>query len=229
MSVYGDLVAEHGLSAAHRLLLAAVPPGARVLDAGCASGYLAGLLVARGHEVTGIEADPAAAQAAREQAGVDVLTGDLERPEDLARLRGPYGVVVLGDVLEHLRDPARVLRALRPLLAPDGLLVASLPNAVHWTARREILRGRFPQTDHGLFDRTHLHFYTRASARELLSGAGYRVLGEQPVPAPLPLEAHMPLPAGLREAAVRAAPGLLALQFVFRARPAGDLACGRAA
>ncbi len=220
MSVYGDLVAEHGLSAAHRLLLEAVPAGARVLDAGCASGYLAALLAARGHEVVGLEADPGAAAAARERAAIEVITGDLERAEDLARLPGPFGAVIFGDVLEHLRYPAGALRAVRALLAPAGLVIVSLPNAVHWTARRQILRGRFPQEDHGLFDRTHLRFYTRATARELLEQAGFTVVDERPVPAPLPLEAHVRLPAALGRAAVRRRPELFALQFVLTARAA---------
>ncbi len=220
MSVYGDLVAEHGLSAAHRLLLEAVPAGARVLDAGCASGYLAGLLAERGHEVVGFETDPAAAAAARRRAGIEVVTGDLERAEDIGRVTGPFSAVIFGDVLEHLRDPAAALRAVHALLAPGGLLIVSLPNAVHWTARRQVLRGRFPQEDHGLFDRTHLHFYTRATARELLTQAGYAVVDEHPVPAPLPLEAHVRLPAALRHAALRRSPELFALQFVLSARAA---------
>jgi len=220
VSVYGDLVAEHGLSAAHRLLLEAVPAGARVLDAGCASGYLAALLAERGHEVVGFEADATAAAAARERAGIAVVTGDLERPEDLTRVAGPFGAVVFGDVLEHLRDPAAALHAVRALLAPGGLLIVSLPNAVHWTARRQVLRGRFPQEDHGLFDRTHLRFYTRATARALLTQAGYAVVDERPVPAPLPFEAHVRVPAAVRRAALRRRPELFALQFVLTARAA---------
>jgi hypothetical protein len=83
--------------------------------------------------------------------------------------------------------------------------------------------GAWEYADAGILDRTHLRFFTRASARELLTGAGYAVLGEQPVPAPLPLEAHLRLPGSLRERAVRARPGLLALQFVFTARLAGPV------
>ena len=101
------------------------------------------------------------------------------------------------------------------------MLVASLPNAAHWTARRELLRGRFPQADHGIFDRTHLRFFTRATARELLLRAGFDVVAEMPVAAPLPLEAHLPLPAGWRAAATRRRPELFALQVVFTARSRG--------
>lgn len=221
MSRYGDLVAADGLSDAHRALLAAVPAGARVLDVGCATGYLAAELAARGHAVTGIEADGAAAQAARER-GVEVVTGDVADPATLAAAAGPFEAILCGDVLEHLADPAATLRALRERLTPGGVLVASLPNAVHWTARRQVVRGRFPQEDHGLFDRTHLRFFTRASARELLTGAGLEVVAETPVAAPLPFEARVRLPASWRRIAAARRPELFALQVVFTARVRED-------
>ena len=221
MSVYGDLVARNGLSAAHAALLAAVPAGARVLDVGCATGYLAAELTARGHEVVGIEVDPQAAQAARSRGGFEVVTGDAADPGGLAQVDGVFGAILCGDVLEHLADPERVLRGLRGRLAPGGVLVASLPNAAHWTARREVLRGRFPQADHGIFDRTHLRFFTRATARDLLRRAGFDIVAETPVAAPLPLEAHIRLPAGWRAAATRRRPELFALQVVFTARARG--------
>ena len=222
MSLYGDLVARHGLSAAHAALVAAVPPGARVLDVGCSTGYLAELLASRGHQVVGIEVDPAAAGAALERGGFEVVCGDVADPAALGGIPGSFGAIVCGDVLEHLADPAALLRVLRERLAPGGVLVASVPNAVHWTARRAVLRGEFPQEDHGIFDRTHLRFFTRASARRLLEGSGLQVVAEAPVAAPLPLEAHIRLPGSWRAAAARRRPGLFALQVVFTARVRED-------
>lgn len=222
MSVYSDLVARGGLSDAHAALLEAVPAGARVLDVGCATGYLAAELCERGHEVVGVERDPAAAAQARARAGVEVIELDLDLVPIADAVSGRFGAILCGDVLEHLRDPAATLRGLTPLLAPGGLLLVSLPNAAHWTARRSILCGRFPQDDHGLFDRTHLRFFTRATGRELLESAGLRVLAERPVAAPLPLEAHARVPASLRGRAVARWPVLFALQFVFTARLRDD-------
>ena len=221
MSVYGALVARDGLSDAHAAMLAAVPAGARVLDVGCASGYLAEALAARGHAVVGLERDPDAAAAARERGGFEVVTGDVTDAGDLAALDGDFGAILCGDVLEHLADPAFVLPVLGARLARGGVLIVSLPNAAHWTARRALLRGRFPQEDHGIFDRTHLRFFTRATARDLLESAGLQVLTERAVPAPLPLEAHVRLPDGVRAAAARRWPQLFALQFVFVARARG--------
>jgi methionine biosynthesis protein MetW len=213
VTVYGDLVARHGLAASHALLLGGVPDGARVLDVGCAEGYLARLLAERGCTVIGMEASPAAAESARRWCA-EVVVGDVEADEVRARVSGPFDRVLLGDVLEHLREPGAVLRWAGGLLAPGGRVVASLPNVAHWTGRRALLRGRFPREDHGLFDRTHLRFYTRAGARRLVEDAGLRVVGEAFANAPLPLESRFPALGRLQPALVRARPELFALQVV---------------
>jgi methionine biosynthesis protein MetW len=205
---YGALVDRHGLSASHRIVIDMVPAGARVLDVGCAEGYLGAELLAKGCEVVGIEPDSRAAAAARER-GVEVLELDVETVP-LAAAR--FDMVVFADVLEHLRDPVRVLRQ----ALPAGRAVVSLPNIAHWTARRALLEGRFPRDDHGLFDRTHLRFYTRESARELARDAGFRVAEERFAEAPLPLESRMPRLRHLRKLAVARAPELFALQTVLR-------------
>jgi methionine biosynthesis protein MetW len=223
---YARLVAAHGLSAAHALLLAAVPAaGARVLDVGCATGYLAAELAARGAVVTGVDADPGAVAAARNR-GLDVVEGDAEDTATLAAAgaRGPFDAILCGDVLEHLRAPERVLAALAALLAPGGRIVVSLPNIAHWTARRALLCGRFPQEDHGLFDRTHLRFFTRRTARDLAAAAGLRIVAEHPAPAPLPLQSRLPALGRLAGPAARLRPELFALQLVLvleAGRPAG--------
>jgi hypothetical protein len=133
---------------------------------------------------------------------------------------------VFGDVLEHLRDPWAVLAWAATRLRNGGIAVVSVPNAVHWTARREIARGRFPLRDWGTFDRTHLRWFTRASARELLEGAGLAVAHEQFTPAPLPGEALVRRAdaepgralASARQLAADRAPELFALQFVLTGR-----------
>jgi hypothetical protein len=89
-----------------------------------------------------------------------------------------------------------------------------VPNIARWTGRRALLGGRFPYADHGLFDRTHLRFFTRAGARALVEGAGLRVRSERFAPAPLPLQSHVPALARLEAPAARAWPELFALQVV---------------
>jgi len=209
---YGALVEHYGLSASHHLVLELVPPGSRVLDVGCAEGYLAAELKARGCDVIGVEPDERAAAIARER-GIDVLDVDIE---NVTLDAAGFDVVIFADVLEHLRDPEEVLRR----MLPAGRVVVSLPNIAHWTARRTLLRGDFPREDFGLFDRTHLRYFTRATARELAETAGYRVTAERFADAPLPLESHVAALRRLRPSALRVSPELFALQVVLSLEPA---------
>ncbi|UGS34085.1 class I SAM-dependent methyltransferase [Capillimicrobium parvum] len=209
---YGALVEHHGLSASHHLVLELVRPGSRVLDVGCAEGYLSAELIARGCDVVGVEPDERAAAIARER-GLDVLEVDIEQ---VTLDAAGFDVVIFADVLEHLRDPEEVLRRMRPA----GHVVVSLPNIAHWTARRTLLRGDFPREDFGLFDRTHLRYFTRATARELAEQAGYRVATERFADAPLPLESHVGALKRLRPHALRMSPELFALQVVLSLEPA---------
>jgi len=221
---YAGLVAAHGLSASHRIVLEEVPDGARVLDVGCATGYLAAELARRGCVVDGIEFDPDAARQARAHCR-EVVAGDLEAPATHAEVERMLAgarpdVVVCADVLEHLRDPWTVLAWLRALLAPGGRAIISVPNIAHWTARRALLTGRFDYADFGLFDRTHLRFFTRESARELATRAGFAIDEERFSDAPLPLESRLPALGRARATCVRRAPGLFALQVVLVLRTA---------
>jgi methionine biosynthesis protein MetW len=231
MSTYGDLVAAHGLSHSHRLILEAVPPGSRVLDVGCATGYMARLLGERGCTVIGVESQAEAAAQARDSCET-VIEGDIEDPATRRVLPAPFEVVIFADVLEHLRDPWETLAFARALLADGGRALVSVPNIGHWTARRALVRGRFRYAEHGLFDRTHLRFFTRESASELARRAGFEVAEERFATAPLPLEyvyrryaggteqAPPPLAARLRERSTRSWPELFALQFVLTLTPA---------
>jgi 2-polyprenyl-3-methyl-5-hydroxy-6-metoxy-1,4-benzoquinol methylase len=208
-----------------------VPDGATVLDVGCASGYLAAALAERGCTTYGVEPEPVLAAQAREHCA-RVFEVDIEQPGSRDELPRGLDAVLFGDVLEHLRDPWEVLGFAHGLLRPGGVAFVSVPNAVHWRARREILRGRFPLEDSGTFDRTHLRWFTRDSARELTARAGFQIERERFTPAPLPLEGAVRRIAGgtpesprfplghLRWFLSRRAPRLFALQFVFVLRRA---------
>ena len=99
-----------------------------------------------------------------------------------------FDVVVFADVLEHLRDHGSVLQSARGA----GRAIVSLPNIGNWTARPLIVAGRFPLEGYGLFDRTHLRFFTRESAKELLTANGWTLTGRNVVPGPLPFRGPRP-------------------------------------
>lgn len=155
----------------HSHALRIVGSGHRVLEVGCSTGYVTEHLVAAGNTVVGVELDPEAATLAERFAErVHVADLDLVRVSSIEHDR--FDVIVLGDVLEHLRDPDTTLRDLMTLLAPDGRMVISIPNVAHVDMRLLLLEGRWTYQDTGLLDRTHLRFFTRESLREFLAANG---------------------------------------------------------
>ncbi|HTU42946.1 MAG TPA: class I SAM-dependent methyltransferase [Candidatus Aquilonibacter sp.] len=198
----------------NRILLEWVGTGKRVLEVGCSTGYMSQLMKQRNCTVTGIEVDAEAARcAANHCEEVHVL--DLNSPEWIRRFtEGRFEVVLLGDVLEHLVDPARVLSQMRELLAPNGSLVISLPNIVHWEIRAEVLLGRFDYQSCGILDHTHLRFFTLKSARELIESAGCRIVRFHPAVGGRRTGHARPLWQML----ARMLPGLFAYQFLFQAK-----------
>jgi methionine biosynthesis protein MetW len=162
---------------AHSILMRLVPPGSRVLELGCASGYLSGYLEQKqGCRVTGLEYDADAARiAANRMSEVHVVNLDDPAALDAARASSPYDVLLAAAVLEHLRDPEAVLRRARTLLRDGARVIVSLPNIAHWSMRLNLLVGRFQYTDYGIMDRTHLHFYTVDTGRRLLEEQGFPI------------------------------------------------------
>jgi O-antigen biosynthesis protein len=163
-----------------------VPERAVVLEVGPGDGVISRWLKHTRHcRTVGIESAPAAAQAARD-AFDELLIGSIDDPcvvEQAAAL-GPFDVIIFADVLEHLVDPWRVLRQMRALLSPAGRVLISVPNIAHWSARVNLLRGRFDYADGYLMDRTHLRWFTQRTARALADSAGYRVVAAATVYKP---------------------------------------------
>ncbi len=146
----------------------------RVLDVGCGAGRLGAALKQRQPaEVFGIEQNPAAAKRAQEVLdavfAIDLTEDGAEYPS------GPFDAIVCADVLEHLHPPRPVLERLRTLLAPEGVLIASLPNVQHHSVVRSLLAGNFTYEPAGLLDEDHKIFFTRREMEKLFERAGYTI------------------------------------------------------
>jgi SAM-dependent methyltransferase len=139
----------------------------------------------RGCDVVGIEIDPEAASIAETWAE-RVVVGDIEQDDVWSYVKDEsFDVVLLGDILEHLRDPLDALRQAVSKLKPSGYVVTSLPNFTHGDVRLSLMLGRFEYADTGLLDRTHVRFFTADTIRQLHVDAGLCVVDTKRVIVPL--------------------------------------------
>lgn len=145
----------------------------RVLELGCASGAFGGALKHRQPtEVWGVEPDAEAARSAA--ARLDrVLHGRLEARLGELPTRH-FDCVVCNDVLEHLDDPDATLRALIRVMAPNAVLVGSVPNVRYFPVLLDLVwNADWRYAEDGVLDRTHRRFFTRKSFARTLAEAGY--------------------------------------------------------
>ena len=151
-----------------------------VLELGCSSGFISREMAKTGCRVVGVDHDSdslttAALWCAR------TVCGDLNNTIWLESLSETFDVILLGDVLEHLVNPSKLLVEIRSLLRPEGYLVASILNIAYWSVRKDLLLGRFDYTPTGLLDETHLRFFTWKTAHRLIESAGYQIEAFHPV------------------------------------------------
>jgi methionine biosynthesis protein MetW len=155
------------------MILRLVKPKARILDVGCGTGSLSRLLLDhRDVSLIGVEPDPLRAELAR-QRGIEVLTSPLD--ENAVETLGTFDQVIFADVLEHLPDPATVLRLAANVLTQDGEVIASIPNVAHWSVRWDLLRGRFEYAPFGIMDATHLRWFTTVAVEQLFEACGLTI------------------------------------------------------
>jgi methionine biosynthesis protein MetW len=200
------------------LVEGALPQGGRLLDVGCASGGLLAAVDGRAGFRAGIEVSPTAAEHAAAVAD-DVRVGSLEDPAVASLFpAASFDVVVLADVLEHLAEPGPALARAAAWARPGGTVVVSVPNIGYWAARWQLARGRFPQEDSGIFDETHLRFFTVELVGRTLREAGLDGVSVRPVVPALRnhvgVTARFPRLERVWQRAGAARPGLMGFQLV---------------
>lgn len=157
-------------------LLALLPGGSgRILDCGCGAGDNARILQAQGWRVTGITLEAGEKDlASRFCEAVVVADLDTGLPQEIV---GPYDLVLFSHILEHLKQPLKILLESKKVLASGGLVAVALPNVLYYANRFTFLWGEFEYSpDGGLMDQTHLRFFTFKSGADLLESAGFEVI-----------------------------------------------------
>ena len=128
------------------------PPESKLLDVGCGTGWLG----AHFSDYAGIDASPSAVEAAQER-GLNVQAGDLADPLPFAD--ESFDAAMLKDILEHVDDPAALVREVRRVLMPGGRVFASSPDAQRWVWD----------------DYTHRRPFTTKGFRMLFADQGFNV------------------------------------------------------
>jgi SAM-dependent methyltransferase len=156
---------------------ARIPEGARVLEIGCATGFVGKYLIKKKHcEVIGVELGK---DEAKEAVKVlqNVIIGDIEDKKTILQIKklGKFDVVYASALIEHLRDPWVALQTWGTFLKKDGRLIITTSNVVHWSTRLKLLKGDFSYQQYGILDNTHLRFFTTKTFPKLAEDAGFSV------------------------------------------------------
>jgi 2-polyprenyl-3-methyl-5-hydroxy-6-metoxy-1,4-benzoquinol methylase len=208
-------------------LLALIPLQTKnIIEIGCSSGALAREFKknSSGCHWLGIEIDSTYADMAKRYCDKIIVLNIESATEGFWEETKNADCWIFGDVLEHLKDPWKILKLIRANISNTGSVVACIPNAQHWTLQAKLSIGDFRYEDSGLLDKTHLRWFTRQTIIEMFDQAGFqieagmpRILNEPDREQFLPIIEQMAKAAGADpQTAVNDS---LPLQYVIRAVP----------
>lgn len=149
-------------------------PGSFILDAGCGGGVLAKILSSIGHTVDGITISMEELEMAKPFVR-NVYLHNLETGLPMELAPNQYDFVVCSHVLEHIVYPEQLLSDIEKVLKPGGHLIVALPNIMHYKSRIKLMVGNFDYQDAGIWDNTHVKWYTFKTAQELLVENGFYI------------------------------------------------------
>ena len=210
-----------GYESPHSIVLKAVAANSRVLDLGCAGGYLAvALKRLKGCHVVGVDRVPTDLARALD----DFHQHDLNQELPAIPLRNVDYVLLL-DVIEHLAVPESFVRRLSQALQanPNVRILVSTANIGFIVTRLMLLLGQFNYGKRGILDMGHTRLFTFASLRRLFEQAGYQILETKGVPGPYPLALGdsriSRLIVRLNSALIRFSKGLFSYQIFMVVQP----------
>lgn len=150
----------------HMLVYDRIKSKSNVLDIGCATGYFAKKLQEKKCKVWGIDSDKGALAVSKKYCVATYAT-DIENLPSIP-FRQKFDYILLLDVIEHLKNPNRILQTTQRYLEENGRFIISTPNIAFISNRISHLAGKFEYTDIGIMDVNHVRFYTKSSLLSLL-------------------------------------------------------------
>lgn len=150
----------------HKLLKLDDGESRRVLDVGCAAGFLAQGFQQQGWQVTGVEANKTMAQYGRDKLNLDIHHSTVEDYDGGHR----FNAASLIQVLPHLIDPCAVLEQVHDRLLPDGLLLIETWNCQSLTAKM------FGRHWHQLNPPNVLHWFGKGHLKNLLQRCDFEIV-----------------------------------------------------
>ena len=147
----------------------------KVLELGTATGYISKILKKQGCHVTGIEINQEWAKEASQYVDRMIIGNIEDLSYDNEFNNEKFDVILVGDVLEHLKDPVKILEHFHSLLNENGYLICSIPNISYAPIRLKLLNGELLYQSTGTLDESHLHFYTLENILLMLDKANFRI------------------------------------------------------
>lgn len=173
MIVYEQNFQKYGLSLTHLEILKIVGKNKVVLEIGSSSGYMTRALLDNSCIVDVVEINKEAVSKISKKTR-KIFNRSIENPKIFGMLKD-YDFIIMADVLEHLVDPAGVLKNLLKTVSLKTRLIISLPNIASWVMRKQLFfEGNFEYQETGILDKTHLHFYSVNTLPKILLENGWK-------------------------------------------------------
>lgn len=145
----------------------------KILDIGCATGYLGKAVKLNNNYVCGVEISPIAAEESKKVLD-NVAVGNIELI-DLPYKENYFDIVICSDILEHLFSPELVLNKIYKYLKREGIFLMVVPNIAWYRMRLMLIGGKWEYGSSGIMDFGHIRWFTKKSGGKLLKNCGFHI------------------------------------------------------